>query len=179
MLDLGFINWSNNMKAVNRTDQFRFNGFHDLSVTSSHGETIDDQIDSYGDQLADFANLTDQGDQGSRTTGLGATINVGATYNLPAYRKMTFGILSSTRINGAYSWTEGRLSANWTPLNWLDGGINFAVNSFTTSMGWVVNIHPKGYNFFIGMDHLLGKQSKEGIPLSSNASLALGMSIAW
>ena len=45
--------------------------------------------------------------------------------------------------------------------------------------GWVLNIHPKGYNFFIGMDHVLGKTSKEGIPLSSNASLALGMSIAW
>ena len=70
-------------------------------------------------------------------------------------------------------------SANWTPLSWLDGGVNFAVNSFTTSMGWVLNIHPKGYNFFIGMDHVLGKTSKEGIPLSSNASLALGMSIAW
>ena len=46
-------------------------------------------------------------------------------------------------------------------------------------MGWVLNIHPKGYNFFIGMDHLLGKQSKEGIPLSSNASLNIGMSVTW
>ena len=179
LLDLGFIRWSNNMKAINRTDQFRFNGFHDLSVTSKHGETIDDQIDSYGDQLADFANLSDQGDQGGRTTGIGATLNVGATYNLPTYRKLTFGVLSTTRINGAYSWTEGRLSANWKPLKWLDGGISFAANSFTTSMGWMINIHPKGYNLFVGMDHLLGKQSKEGIPLSSNASVALGMNIAW
>ena len=87
--------------------------------------------------------------------------------------------MSSTRINGAYSWTEGRISANWTPLSWLDGGVNFAVNSFTTSMGWVLNIHPKGYNFYIGMDHILGKTSKEYIPLSSNASLSVGMSVAW
>lgn len=179
ILDLGFISWSNHVRAVNRSESFLFDGFHDMSVTSDRGETIDDKADSYGDQLSDFANLTDEGDQGGRTTGIGATVNLGAEYNLPVYRKMTFGFLSSTRINGPYTWTEGRLSANWTPLSWLDGGVNFAVNSFTASMGWVLNIHPKGYNFFIGMDHLLGKMSSEGIPLSSNASIALGMSVTW
>lgn len=92
---------------------------------------------------------------------------------------MSFGALCTSRINGAYSWTEGRLSANYAPLNWLDGGVSFAVNSFTTSMGWVLNLHPKGYNFFIGMDHILGKTSKEMIPLSSNASLTVGMNITW
>ena len=179
VLDLGFISWNNNMQAINRADKFEFDGFHDLSVTSDHGETIDDRIDSYGDQITDFINLKSNGDQGGRTTGIAATINAGVEYNLPVYRKITFGALSSTRINGKYSWTEGRLSANWTPLKWIDGGVSFAVNSFTTSMGWVLNIHPKGYNFFIGMDHLLGKTSKEFIPLSSNASVSLGMSVTW
>ena len=56
---------------------------------------------------------------------------------------MTFGFLSSTRINGPYTWTEGRLSANWEPLGWLNGGVNMSVNSFTTSFGWVLNIHPR------------------------------------
>ena len=76
--------------------------------------------------------------------------------------------------------TEGRISANYTPLKWLDGGVNFAVNSFAASMGWVLNIHPKGYNFFIGMDHILGKTTKGVcVPLSSNAHVALGMNITW
>lgn len=158
---------------------FEFGGFHDISVKDGSGVDIEDQTDKYGDQIADFINLKDNGDQGGRTTGIGATINVGAEYNLPVYRKITFGALSSTRIKGAYTWTEGRLSANWTPLSWIDGGVSFAVNNFTASMGWVLNIHPKGYNFFIGMDHLLGKMSKEYIPLSSNASINLGMSITW
>ncbi len=185
ILDLGFINWKNNVQASNRDKSFEFNGFHDMTVegknnkTESGGNTFDDEADSYGDQIADFANLTDDGDLGSRTTGIGATINVGCEYNLPVYRPITFGLLSSTRINGPYSWTEGRLSANWTPLSWLDGGVSFAVNSFTTSMGWVLNIHPKGFNFFIGMDHLLGKLSKECVPLSSNASINVGMNITW
>ena len=179
VLDLGFISWTNDMLAENRSKSFVFNGFHDVSVTSDRGEEIDTKVDRYGDQLADFANLTDMGDKGGRSTGIGATINVGAEYTLPVYRKVTFGALCTSRINGAYSWTEGRLSANYAPLNWLDGGVSFAVNSFTTSMGWVLNLHPKGYNFFIGMDHILGKTSKEMIPLSSNASLTVGMNITW
>lgn len=181
LLDIGFLSWSNNVTAKTGADQFEFSGFHDISVKDGigGGTSFDDQADSYGDQLADFVNLRDEGDTGGRTTGIGATLNLGVEYSLPSYRPMSFGFLSSTRIQGAYSWTEGRLSANWTPLKWLDGGVNFAVSSFTTSMGWVLNIHPKGYNFFIGMDHILGKQTKEGIPLSSNASLALGMNITW
>ena len=179
VLDLGFINWSNNMKAVNRAESFEFNGFHDTAVRENSGPTIDDKIDDYGDQITDFVNLKDLGDQGSRTTSLAATLNLGAEYSLPSYDKLSFGFLSSTRINGDYTWSEGRLSANWKPLKWLDGGVNFAVSSFAASMGYVLNIHPKGYNFFIGMDHILGKTSKEFIPLSFNASIAVGMSVAW
>lgn len=179
VLDLGFISWTNNMQAVSRTESFEFNGFHDTAVRENNGATIDDQIDDYGDQITDFINLKDIGDQGSRTTALAATVNLGAEYSLPSYDKLSFGFLSSTRINGDFTWSEGRFSANWKPLRWLDGGVNFAVSSFAASMGYVLNIHPKGYNFFIGMDHILGKTSKEFIPLSSNASVALGMSITW
>ncbi len=177
--DLGFINWTNNVQAANRSKSFTFKGFRDTSVKDEGGNTVDDQMDKYGDQIADFANLKDEGDQGKRTTGIGATINLGGEYTLPVYRKLKFGTLSSTHLYGKYSWTEGRISANVAPLKWIDGGINFAVNSFTTSMGWIVNFHPKGMNFFVGMDHLLGKQSKEGIPLSSNASVNVGFNVAW
>lgn len=180
VLDLGFISWSNDVTASNSSKSFEFGGFHDTAVKKDRPGAIDEQKDKYSDQLTDFINLQEIGGKtGGRTTGIGATVNVGCEYELPAYRKMSFGLLSSTRIKGEYSWTEGRLSANWKPLKWLDGGLSFAVSSFSTSMGYVVNIHPKGYNFFIGMDHILGKMSKEAIPLSSNASVSLGMSVTW
>ena len=38
----------------------------------------------YGDQITDFVNLKDLGDQGSRTTSLAATLNLGAEYSLPS-----------------------------------------------------------------------------------------------
>lgn len=180
LLDLGFISWSNDVQAVNIGNSFEFDGFHDVAVTRDRGgEKLGDKADRYGDQITDFVNLKDLGDKGGRTTGIGATLNLGAEYTLPSYRQIKFGALSTTRIRGAYSWTEGRLSANYTPLNWIDGGVSFAVNSFAASMGWVINIHPKHYTFFIGMDHILGKMSKEAIPLSSNANIAMGMSITW
>ncbi len=177
LLDLGFISWSNDMQARNISKEFVFDGFHDVDVTRHGG--MRDASDKYSDQLAEFANLQDQGDQGGRTTGIGTTLNVGAEYTLPMYRQLSFGLLSSTRFQGEYSWTEARLSANWEPLNWLDGGMSLGVGSFGASAGWLVNIHPKGFNFFIGMDHILGKQSKEFIPLSSKASINLGMNITW
>ena len=185
LLDLGFIGWSNNMQAVNRQTNFEFNGFHDVAVKKEDAmgnpkdNSLESQGDRYADQIADFANLSSDGDKGSRSTGIGATMNFGCEYTLPAYRQLKFGFLSSTRINGKYSWTDARLSANVAPLSWLDGGMSFSVNSFTASMGWVINAHPKGFNFFIGMDHILGKTSKEFIPFSSNASLNLGMNVTF
>ena len=181
--DLGFINWSDNVVAETPGGVFQFDGFHDLAIRDSYAagsKTFSDRGDEYSDQLADFLNLEDKGNQGSRTTALAATASIGAEYKLPAYDKLSFGLLAQQRFNGKFSCTEGRLSANWTPLKWLDGGINFGVNTYSASMGWILNIHPKGYNFFIGMDHLLGKHTREFVPVSdANLSLALGMNIAW
>ena len=180
VLDLGFISWSNNMEAVNNGTPFEFNGFHDVAVSREDGgEKLSDKTDKLGDQFTDFVHLKDNGDKGSRTATIGTTINLAGEYTLPVYRKVKFGILSSTRIRGEYSWTEGRLSANYSPLKWINGGVSVSVSSFATSMGWTLNIHPKGYNFFIGMDRLIGKVSKEGIPLNSNVNVAMGMAITW
>jgi hypothetical protein len=179
LTDLGFISWNNDVQLSNESKEFVFDGFHDVHVKKEDPNSFKNQSESYSDQLAEFAHLKNQGDKGSRTTGIGATMRFAGEYNLPVYRPITFGLLSTTRINGKYTWTEGRLSANYEPLKWINGGINFAVNSFTTSMGWVVNIHPKGYNFFVGMDHILCKTNKNCIPLGSNASVSMGMSVTW
>lgn len=178
LLDLGFISWSNDMYATNEEKTFTFNGFHDVGVHSGDSP-LDDQADSYSDQIADFYNLRDRGDRGGRTTGIGARLNLGASYALPMYNKLKFGLLSSTRFLGTHTWTEARLSANCAPLSWVDGNVNLAVNSYTTSFGWMLNFHPKGFNVFVGMDHLVGKCSNEMIPLSSNASLTAGFNVAW
>jgi len=177
LLDLGFISWSNDYYATNTQKQFIFDGFHDITLGKDSEYSIDTQADSYADQFTDFAHLEDQGDQGSRISSLGATLNIGASYQV--LNNFKIGLLSTTNINSVHTWTEGRLSANFSPLKWLDGSLNVALNSYTASIGWIVNIHPKGFNFFIGMDHLLGKMSKEMIPLSSNSALSTGFNITF
>lgn len=178
--DLGFINWSNHVQASNHQESFTFNGFHDISVKEKYDDnTIDKQSDDYADQIADFANLQNDGDKGSASKALAATARLGAEYELPVYKAVTFGLLMQHRFDGDYSWSEGRLSANYKPLKWLDGGVNVAVNTYATSAGWVLNVHPKAINFFIGMDHILGKTTKEYIPLSSNASFNMGLNVAF
>ncbi len=183
--DLGYISWSNNMTASNKQSTFTFDGFHDITAVDydANGNRKDNafeaQSDKYGDQMADFSNLSTDGDTGGRSTLLAATVNVGCEYTLPCYRNLKFGLLSSTRLHGKYTWTEGRLSANISPLKWLNGGINFAVNNYMASFGWVLNIHPKAFNVFVGMDHLLGKTTKEFIPLNSNASVNIGFNVTF
>lgn len=178
--DLGFISWSNDMRAKNNAQSFRFKGFRDMDVHQGEGKTtFDDEADSYSDQLADFINLQSQGDQGGVTKGIAATINLGGEYTLPKYRQLSFGLLSSTRLNGDYSWTEARVSANYRPLKWIDGAVSAAVGTYAASVGWVINFHPKVVNLFIGMDHLMSKSSKQGIPMNSNASMSMGLNITW
>ena len=178
--DLGFIAWSKNAHAENIASSFVFNGFHDIDVSDrDHPQSLESQADDYGDQLADFAHLHTTGGDGGRTTGLAATLRVGAEYVLPTYRPLSFGLLSTTRLNGPYTWTEARLSANYRPLPWLDGGVSFAANSFSVDLGWVVNVHPKGFNVFIGMDRFIGKMTKECIPLNSKASFSAGFNVTF
>jgi hypothetical protein len=180
--DIGFISWSNNHLLKQRSSTFNFNGFHDVAIKSDDtkpGETLDDKMDGYADQLSDFMSLSNEGDTGGKTTSLAATVCLGGEYTLPMYEPLTAGLLFQQRINGPFSWTEGRISANWKPLSWLNGGLNFGVNTFGTSAGWIVNFHPNGFNFFVGMDHIFGKMTKEMVPLSSNASFSMGIAFTW
>lgn len=179
LTDIGFISWSNTLVAESSGKEFRFDGFNNVAVKDGSGTTVDDMADDYGDKLKDFANLENKGDEGSSTHGLATTMRFGLEYPLPVYDKVTFGSLFTRRFDGNYSWGEERISANYKPLNWLNGGINLAFTSFCTTMGWVLNIHPKGMNVFLGMDHTIGKTGASMVPLDSNVSFHLGFNVAW
>lgn len=181
LTDLGFISWSNGIVAESSGNAFEFDGFNDMDVKSGDDRTntFDDQADDYGDKLKDFANLESKGDNGGSTHALAATMRFGLEYPLPVYDRLTFGSLFTHRFDGKYSWTEERLSANIRPTNWLDGGINVAFTSFCTTMGWVLNLHPKGCNVFMGMDHMIGKTGASMVPLDSNFSFNFGVNITW
>lgn len=179
LLDLGFIHWSNDMLASTCGPHTFQSGVHTFSVDSDATNSFSNEWKKIRDELYALYELDDCGDVGGRTTALAATLNVAAEYTLPYYRKLTFGLISSTRIAGKFTSTECRLSANVAPVKVFSAGANFAVGTYGCSFGWMLNVHPKGFNFFLATDHSLGKLAKQGLPLSSNGSVNMGINFPF
>ena len=171
--DLGFISWSENMLATTDglqsadSDTFAFN------VDNS------DSWDKFVDNLSYLYQLEDKGNTGGRTTGIGATMSAGAQYTLPYYRKLKFGLLNTTRINGDFSWTEFRMSANVEPVKCFSAGVNVGMGTFGASFGWILNFKTNGFNLFLASDHTPGKLAKQYAPLNSNLNLNFGINFPF
>lgn len=183
LLDLGFLSWGNNVKGVTLNQPWEFEGFQNIPVSPELGDddpnSLKSQTEDLGEDLENYASFHRAG-TGSSSNMLGATLNIGVEYVLPAYDRLCFGFLSTSRIQGRYSWTEGRLSANVTPIDWVDAGVNLAVSNYGASFGWMVNFHPKGFNFFVGMDRLMGKVNPQFIPVDNmNMNLSFGMNVTF
>lgn len=180
LLDLGFMKWNNNMLAstngrrVFTTDRYTFN------VDEDAPNNFDDELDKMGDELSALYELSDMGDQGGKTTGLGATFSIGADYKIPVYQKLSVGVLNTTRINGNFSWTDFRLLANWEPFKLFGLAGSLSTGTYGTSFGWMGNFRFPGINLFVGMDKMFTKVA-DGIPvpLTSNANFNLGLNFTF
>ena len=179
VLDLGFINWNNNMLASTNgvkhftTDKYSFNV--DMDMTNN----FNDELDMVKDDLSALFEMEDMGDQGSQNKMIATTFNVGAEFKLPVYRRLSFGLLNTTRLQGDYTWTEFRLSANIKPVDIFSAAANVAVSNYGYAFGWIMNLNVTGFNLFVGMDHLSTKFSKQFIPLTSKASLNIGLNFPF
>ncbi len=179
LLDFGFISWSNNMVATTNGDKNVTTDKYKFDFDENADPDFEDQIDNLGDELMSLYELDNEGDKGGRTKMLGATINLGAEYTLPAYDKLTFGLMNTTRFQGENTWTEFRLSANVAPVKFFSAGVNVAAGTYGAAFGWIMSIHPKGFSLFAAMDHTLGKVTKEFIPLTSKGTFNLGVNIPF
>lgn len=180
VLDFGFMSWSNNITAETdgsktfETDNYVF----DPDDDEANPNSFNNEWETMQDDLEELFKFEDKG-KNSRTEMLAATINLGARYTFPLYRPLTFGLVNTTHINGKYTWTDFRLSANVAPVKMFSATANLAVGTYGVGFGWMLNYHYTGFGLFIGMDHTMGKLSKQGIPLNSNASLNFGMNILF
>lgn len=174
LLDLGFISWGKTQVAS--TDGYQT--FESDAFTFDASD-LGDGWDRMKDDFEKLYQLKDMGEKSSRTTGIGATLNIGVEYELPYYRPLHFGFLSSTVINGPYTWSQARFSANVAPVNWFSATANLEASTFGCGFGWMINFWTKGINFFVGMDHTMGKLAKQGVPLNSNAAVNLGINFPF
>lgn len=184
LLDLGFIRYKNVTTGSMLMKPWEFDGFKDIPYDSDKAEetgkvSIEDQIENLGDDLEDCFRFN-AGKTDKKAKALGATLNIGALYTLPYYDKLKFGFLSSTRIQGQYSWSEGRFSANIAPVKCFDAAISYAISSFGSSFGWVINVHPKGFNLFIGSNHQFFKVTPQFVPVHhATADINIGINFPF
>ncbi|MDE6277396.1 MAG: hypothetical protein K2M06_04730 [Muribaculaceae bacterium] len=173
VLDLGFISWSNTSVASTQGVREVQTSKYEFDVD---GDDDSKEWDRLKNDLTALYQMDDLGNQGGRTTSLAATLNFGAEYTFPLYRQLTFGLVNSTRIQGAYTWTQFRLSANLRPVKCLSASANLAMGTYGVGFGWLLNLNTgKGFSLFAGMDHTMGKLAKQGVPLNSNARVNFGI----
>ncbi|MCM1449764.1 MAG: DUF5723 family protein [Clostridiales bacterium] len=173
LTDLGFISWKNDMTGT--TD-----GLQSVE-TDAYSFNVDnnDSWDKFTDNLSNLYELEDKGDMGSRMTGIGATMTAGAQYKLPVYRRLKFGLMNTTRINGDFSWTEFRLSANVEPVNCFSAGVNVGMGTFGAKFGGIINLKVTGFNLFVATDCMPGKLAKQYAPLNSNLNVNFGINFPF
>lgn len=184
VIDLGFISWKNNVYAQTPNTRWEFDGFKNIALDSSQPDysenKLGNQLDNMWDDLEDCTNFRRISDNGSQSQALAATFTLGAEYKLPVWKKLTGGFLFTHRFNGPFSWTEGRFSANLKPCSWFDMSVNYGASTFGNSFGWMLNLHPRGFNFFIGSDHQLFKVTPQYVPVGhANAQINLGFNITF
>lgn len=179
LLDLGFINWGNNVLASTngrqefQTDRYTFNPDGDAS------NSFKKEWNRLKDDFSAIYELNPMGDTGAKARMLHATMNIGAQYTVQTYKQLTFGLLNTTYIAGPYTWTTFRLSGQYSPCKVFNMAASVAEGTFGFDFGWMLNLHVTGFNFFVGMDHTLGKLAKQGVPLSSNGGINLGMNFLF
>ncbi|MDE7386780.1 MAG: hypothetical protein K2N28_06535 [Muribaculaceae bacterium] len=171
--DLGFIQWNNDMTATT-------NGLQSVDTDALiFNVDNNDSWDKFRDNLSMLYELEDAGDQGSRITGIGATMTAGAQYSLPVYRRLKFGFMNTTRINGDFSWTEFRLSADVQPVKCFSAGVNIAEGTFGFKFGGIISLKVPGFNLFVATDCMPGKLAKQYAPLNSNLNVNFGINFPF
>lgn len=192
IIDLGFIKWNTNhvlstngLKKFHSNDyQFTIDGDYENQGGNDKTYTFDDGFEKMGDDIAELIKFDDNGDLGSQSRSIGATLNIGADWRVKwgknSSKYLSLGILNTTRIQGTYSWTDFRFMATVHPLSALTASANLSAGTYGVGFGWMLNLQaPKGIGLFVGMDHTSCSLSKQGIPLNSNIQFSMGLNFPF
>lgn len=172
--DLGMIKWRAMKGTFNK--EFTFDGFEEIKVgENSNGNNIEDEFQQIGDDLEELVEYTDEGEVDVKQN-LTPTVNAAVQYALPTYDKLSFGLLYTGRIGGLYTWHQGMFVANIRPVKWLEIAANCAYSSTGFTYGGAISWRAKHFNLYVGADRIVGKLSKQYIPLDhTNSSVNVGV----
>ena len=177
VLDLGMMSWKNTMLAATPDTPWEFEGFESINM-----DNIEDEISGIVEDLTNVFSF-EQKETGLKQSGkLAATIHAGLEARMPFYDRLSFGMLYTQRLDQACSWSEGRFAASVAPVNWFSATTNYAISNFGHSWGGALNLHTRGFGFFVGLDSFtpLFNVSPQFIPIDSiNTNLSLGINFTF
>lgn len=176
LADLGFFQWKSSYLVGSHEGTFEYTGLGEIDP--EHMD-LDEQLSKIGEDALDLMNLYFQPNE-ERRTSLSPLFRLGADYKMPFWNKMSASVLYTQRFDEMTPFADGRVFLNIAPLEFLELSANVGVSTFGTEFGWMVNLHPKGLQLFMGSDFLVSKLSPQFIPLDDfNANFCMGLNIAF
>ena len=180
VVDLGFIKWKHMMKGQSTDTKVEFNGFNNVDYNDIES-SVNDEFERLGNDAAKMVDFTYEGTFEEKTR-LNTTMYLGTEYNMPFYKPLSVGVLYGHCFSPFESnkWYEVRGFLNIAPLKWLEASVNYGYGTYGANLGWMLNIHPAGINFFIGSDFMITKVTPQFLPVDNlNAHVTFGLNIAF
>ena len=177
--DLGYINWKYMTSGQSTDARVEFNGFGELDYNDVEGP-VTAELERLGNDAAKMVEFNYDGTSAVKTE-LNSTMYLGAEYNMPFYKPLSVGVLYSQCFSdyACRQWYEARGFVNIAPLKWFELSVNYGYGTYGASLGWMLNFHPAGFNFFVGSDYMITKVTPQYIPVDNmNAHITFGLNIA-
>ncbi len=143
--DLGFIRWGgkNAVQADFVGGAYEFTGYN----------TEIEDWDLKEPESDDVGKLYHTGNTGYSKR-LATTLNVGAEYNF-FDNLLGVGLLSHTKFGNRITYSELTLAATVRPSDWFTASLSQSfIHNKIGIFGFALNFHPKGVNFFLGVDYI-------------------------
>ncbi len=140
--DLGFICWSGKTTANADIDgNFSYTG---IDFDDSNKAKTESNFDT---------TMTEP--SGAYTTRLNCAMNLGVEYNI-LNNHIAFGLLSHTQFCQSMSYTELTASVNFRAGKCFTATVShtFANRNRAGIFGFALNVHPAGFNLFLGADYI-------------------------
>ena len=149
VVDLGWV-WYKNSARFNTNDiNLEWTGVNASKLIN--GEPFDISKELKGN----YSEITFTTQNSNKISSRLATqLNVGAEYGF-LNNKISLGLLSHTKFYESHTYSELTASLNLRGGNWFSTSFSYSLlNNNYSSLGFALNFHPKGFNFFIGTDYI-------------------------
>lgn len=152
VLDLGPMRWNREISGVSPETSYAWAPSEQEEEQAA--VSWEDEIDEASEALSGIFRFKDHSGSGAVFEMLPFRVNVGAEFRMPFYERLSVGALYQGRGGASFSRHTGRLSLNWSPLNFLSMSTSASVNKMGESLGFALNLHPAGINLLVGCDYI-------------------------